>query len=90
MLTALGGPAGNEKEGLLNLLTYIGQYEDDCKVTRVEAVRYNRLILPTLDNVTARVIQSMCSMNKSQMRQLHSCLKVKFGSSVFSTEYKIA
>jgi hypothetical protein len=33
--------------------------------------------------------QSMCNMNKSQMRQLRSCLKAELGLSIFSTEYKV-
>jgi hypothetical protein len=76
MLTVLGGQAVNKKEGLLDLLTYIRQKED-YKVTRVEAVRSNRPILPTLDCVTIRAIQSMSNMNKSQM----SWLNVEMGLS---------
>ncbi len=87
MLTALGGP-GNEKESLLDLLTCIGQNED-YKATWEEAVRSNGLVVPTLDGVATRAIQSMCNMNKSQMKQLRSCLKSELGSSVFSTEYKV-
>jgi hypothetical protein len=87
VLTALGGP-GNEHESLLDLLTYIGQNED-YKATWEEAVRSNGLVLPRLDGVATRAIQSMCNMNKSQMKQLRSCLKTELGSSVFSTEYRI-
>jgi hypothetical protein len=89
VLTALGGP-GNEQESLiLDLLTYIGQ-NDDYKATWEEAIRFNCLALPTLDGVaTKAILQSMCNTNKSQMRQLLSCLKTELGSSVFSTEYKV-
>jgi hypothetical protein len=87
MLMALGG-LGNEHESLLDLLTYIGQNED-YKATWEEAVRSNGLIVPTLDGVATRAIQSMCNMNKSQMKQLRSCLKSELGSSVFCTEYKV-
>jgi hypothetical protein len=87
LLTALGGP-GNERDSLLDLLTYIGQ-DDDYKATWEEAVKSNGLILPTLDAVATKAVQSMCNMNKSQMKQLRSCLKAELGSSVFSTEYKI-
>ena len=86
MLMALGGP-GNEHGSLLDVLNYIGQNED-YKGIWEEAVRLNGLVLPTLDGVAT--IQSMCNMNRSQMKQLHSCLKVELGWSVFSTaEYKI-
>jgi hypothetical protein len=85
VLTALGGP-GNEHESLLDLLTYIGKNED-YKATWEEAVRSNGLVLPRLDSVAFRAIQSMCNMNKSQMKQLRSCLKTELGLSVFSTEY---
>jgi hypothetical protein len=87
MLMALGGP-GNEHESLLDLLTYIGQNED-YRAMWEEAVRSNGLVVPTLDGVATRAIQSMCNMNKSQMKQLRSCLKSELGSSVFSTEYKV-
>jgi hypothetical protein len=87
VLTALGGP-GKEHESLLDLLTYIGQ-NDDYKATWEAAVRMNGLVLPTLDGVATKAVQSMCNMNKSQMKQLRSCLKAELGSSIFSTEYKI-
>jgi hypothetical protein len=87
MLMVLGGP-GNEHESLLDLLTYIGQNED-YRAMWEEAVRSNGLVVPTLDSVATRAIQSMCNMNKSQMKQLRSCLKLELGSSVFSTEYKV-
>ncbi len=87
MLTALGGP-GNNQESLLDLLMYIGQ-EDDYKATWEEAVKSNGLVLPTLDGVATRAIQSTCNMNKSQMRQLRGCLKAELGSTVFSSEFKI-
>jgi hypothetical protein len=87
MLMALGGP-GNEHKSLLDLLTYIGQNEDNRAMWE-EAVRSNGLVVPTLDGVTTRAIQSMCNMNKSQMKQLRSCLKSELGSLVFSTEYKV-
>jgi hypothetical protein len=87
VLTALGG-AGNGNETLLDLLTYIGQTEE-YKATWEEAVRANGLILPGLDGIATKAVQSMCNMNKSQMKQLRSCLKAELGSSVFSTEYKI-
>jgi hypothetical protein len=73
MLTALGG-AGNNQESLLDLLMYIGQ-EDDYKATWEEVVKSNGLVLPTLDALATRAIQSTCNMNKSQMRQLCGCLK---------------
>jgi hypothetical protein len=67
MLTALGDP-GNEKESLLDLLTYIGQNKE-YKAMQVEAVlRFNRFLLHTLDSVTTRAIQSMCNTTKSQQR----------------------
>jgi hypothetical protein len=87
VLTALGG-TGNEHESLLDLLIYIGQ-NDDYKATWEEAVKTNGLVIPTLDGVATKAVQSMCNMNKSQMRQLRSCLKAELGSSVFSTEFKI-
>ena len=87
MLMALGGP-GNEHESLLDLLTYIGQNEDYRAMWK-EAVRSNGLVVPTLVGLATRTIQSMCNMNKSQMKQLRSCLKSELGSSVFSTEYKV-
>jgi hypothetical protein len=87
VLTALGGP-GHERESLLDVLTYIGQNEE-YKATWEEAVRANGLVLPTLDGVATRAVQSMCNMNKSQMKELRSCLKAELGSTVFSTEYKI-
>ncbi len=82
VLTALGG-TGNEHESLLDLLTFIGQ-SDDYKATWEAAVKMNRLVLPTLDGVATKAIQLMCNMNKSQMRQLRSCLKAELGSSVFA------
>jgi hypothetical protein len=87
MLMALGGP-GNEHESLLDLLTYIRQ-DKDYKAMWEEAVRSNGLVVPALDGVATRAIQSMCNMNKSQMKQLRSCLKLELGASVFSTEYKV-
>jgi hypothetical protein len=87
VLTALGGP-GIEHESLLDLLTYIGQ-NDEYKVTWEAAAKMNGLVLPTLDGVATKAVQSMCNMNKSQMKQLRSCLKAELGSTVFSTEYKI-
>jgi hypothetical protein len=87
MLTALGGP-GNEKESLLDLLVYIGQNEE-YKGTWEEAVTSNGLVLPKLDGVATRAIQSTCNMNKSQMRQLRGCLRAELGSPVFSSEYEI-
>jgi hypothetical protein len=87
MLTALGGP-GNEKESLLDLLTCIGQNEE-YNATWEEAVRSNGLVLPSLDGVATRAIQSMCNINKSQMRQLRGCLKSELGSTVFASEFKI-
>jgi hypothetical protein len=87
MLTALGGP-GNEKESLFDLLVYIGQNED-YKTTWEEAVKSNGLVLPKLDGIVTRAIQSTCNMNKSQMRQLRGCLKAELGSAVFCSEYKI-
>jgi hypothetical protein len=60
VLMALGG-LGNEHESLLDdFLTYRGQNED-YKVTWEEAMRSNGLVLPTLDSVATRVIQSMCA-----------------------------
>jgi hypothetical protein len=85
MLTPLGGP-GNEQESLLDLLVYIGQ-NDDFKAIWEEAVRSNGLVLPSLDGVATRAIQSTCNMNKSQMRQLCGCLKAELGSSVFCLEF---
>jgi hypothetical protein len=88
VLTALGGP-GNEHESLLDLLTYIGQ-NNKYKATWEAAARMNRLVLPTLDGFATKAVQSMCNMNKSQMKQLRSCLKAELVSTVFSTtEYKI-
>ncbi len=84
---ALGGP-DNIQESLLDLLTYIGQNED-YKATWEEAVRPNGLVLPSLDGVATRAIQSMCNINKSQMRQLRGCLKSELGSTVFASEFKI-
>jgi hypothetical protein len=76
MLTALRGPGSNQ-ESLLD------------KATWEEAVKSNGLVLPTLNGVTTRAIQSTCNMNKSQMRQLSGCLKAKLGTMVFSSEFKI-
>jgi hypothetical protein len=87
VLTALGGGV-NQQETLLDLLTYIGQVEE-YKDTWEEAVRASGLVLPALDGVATKAIQSMCNMNKSQMRQLRRCFKAELGSSMFSTEYKI-
>jgi hypothetical protein len=87
MLMALGG-LGNEHENLLDLLMYIGQNQDYSAMWE-EAVRSNGLVLPTLDGVATRAIQSMCNMNKSQMKQLRSCLKLELDSLVFSTGYKV-
>jgi hypothetical protein len=88
VLTALGGP-GNQHASLLDLLTYIG-HNDNYKAISEEAVRSNGLVLPALDGVATKAVQSMCNMNKkSQMRQLRSCLKAELGSSVVSTKYKI-
>jgi hypothetical protein len=75
MLMALGGP-GNEHECLLDLLTYIGQNED-YRAMWEEAVRSNGLVVPTLDGVATMAIQSMCNMNKSQMKQLKALLEVR-------------
>jgi hypothetical protein len=87
MLTSRGGP-GNNQESLLDLFMYIGQ-KDNCNTTWEEAVKSNGLVLPTLDGVVTRAIQSTCNMNKSQMRQLRGCLKAELGSTVFSSEFKI-
>jgi hypothetical protein len=84
---ALGGP-DNIQESLLDLLTYIGQNED-YKATWEEAVKANGLIVPVLDGVATKAVQSMCNMNKSQMRQLRSCLKAEVGSSIFCSEFKV-
>ncbi len=87
VLTALGGP-GKEHESLLDLLTYIGQNNDN-KAAWEAAVRMNLLVLPTLDGISTKAVQSMSNMKKSQMKQLRSCLKAELGSLVFSMEYKI-
>jgi hypothetical protein len=68
LLTALGGP-GNEHDSLLDLLSYIGQNET-YKETWQEAVRLNGLIVPALDGVATKAVQSMCNLNQSQMKQL--------------------
>jgi hypothetical protein len=88
VLRALGGPGGNQQETLLDLLSYIGQ-DEEHKQTWELAVRASGLVLPALDGVATKAIQSMCNMNKSQMKQLRRCLKAELGSSIFSTEYKI-
>jgi hypothetical protein len=88
VLTALGSPANKLESSLPDLLAYIGQNEE-YKATWEEGVRANGLILPVLDGVASKAIQSMCNMNKSQMKQLRSCLKVELGSTIFSLEYKI-
>jgi hypothetical protein len=87
MIMALGGP-GNEHESLLDLLMYIRQNKD-YRAMWEEAVRSNGLVVPTLDAIATRAVQSMCNMNKSQMKQLRSCLKSELGSLVFSTKYKV-
>jgi hypothetical protein len=87
VLTALGGPR-SKHESLLDLLTYIGQ-NDNYKAMWEEVARSNGLILLILDSVATKAIQSMCNMNKPQMRQFPSCLKAELGLLVFSTEYKI-
>jgi hypothetical protein len=88
MLMALGG-LGNNQESLLDLLMCMGQ-EDDYKATCwEEAVKSNGLVLPTLDGVATRAIQSTCIMSKSQMRQLRGCPKAELGSTIFSSEFKI-
>jgi hypothetical protein len=86
VLTALGGP-DNKLESLLDLLIYTGQNEE-YKATWEETVRANGLILPVLDGVASKAIQSMCNMNKSQMKQPCSCLKAELGSTILSLEYK--
>jgi hypothetical protein len=73
---------------LLDLLTYIGQHKD-YKVTWEVAARTNGLVLPTLDGVATKAVQSIRNLNKSQMKQLRSCLKAELGLMMFSTEYKI-
>jgi hypothetical protein len=60
------------------------------KATWEEAVRANGLILPGIDGVATKATASMCNMNKSQMKQLRSCLKAELGSLVFSAECQIA
>jgi hypothetical protein len=85
MLMALGGP-GNEHESLLDLLTYIRQNKD-YRAMWEEAVRSNGLVVPTLDGIATRAVQSMCNMNKSQMKQLRSCLKV--GTGVIGLSYQV-
>jgi hypothetical protein len=75
VLTALGGP-DNFHESLLDLLTCVAQNEE-CKATWEEAVRANGLIVPVLDAVSTKAVQSLCNMNKSQMKQLRSCLKTE-------------
>jgi hypothetical protein len=82
VLTALGGPGNEHAESLLYVLMYIGQNKE-YKSTWEEAVRLNGLVLPTLDGVATRAIQFMCNMNKSQIKLLHSYLKVESGSTVF-------
>jgi hypothetical protein len=63
VLMGLGGP-GDERESLLHhVLTYIGQNEE-YKARWEEAVQLNRLVLPTLDGVATRAVQSMCNMQK--------------------------
>jgi hypothetical protein len=42
-----------------------------------------------LDGVATKAVQLTCNMNKYQMKELRSCLKVDLGSMVFSIEYKI-
>jgi hypothetical protein len=88
MLSLFGGPPGNEKQSLLDLLVYIGQ-NDEYKTAQEEAVKSNGLVLPKLNGVATSAIQSTCNMNKSQMRQLRGCLKAELGSAVFCSEYKI-
>jgi hypothetical protein len=87
VLTALGGP-DNFYESLLDLLTYVAQNEE-CKATWEEAARANGLIVPVLDAVSTKAVQSLCDMNKSQMKQLRSCLKTELGLSMFCTECRI-
>ena len=87
MLMSLRG-AGNNQESLLDLLMYISK-DDDYEATWEEVIKSNGLVLPTLDGVVTRAIQSTCNMNKLQMRQHCGCLKAELGSSVFSSEFKI-
>jgi hypothetical protein len=77
MLMTLGGP-GNEHKSVLDLLAYIG-VNKVYKAIWQEAVRSNELLVPTFDGVTTQAMQSMCNMNKSQMKQLRDCSKSKLG-----------
>jgi hypothetical protein len=79
---ANGSQGGRQQE---RKLVYIRQ-NDDYKATWEEAVRSNGLVLPKLDDVATRAIQSTCNMNKSQMRQLWGCLKAELGSAVFCSD----
>jgi hypothetical protein len=62
---------------LPDMLTALGGpgNEHDCLLV----LRSNGLILPTLDGVATKAIQSMCNMNKSQMKQLQSSPRAENG-----------
>jgi hypothetical protein len=89
VLTALGG-LGTEKETLVDLLTHIGckeEYSDAWK----EAVRLNgHILVPRLGATATFAVQSVCNMNQMQMKSIRRCLCAETGSSIFSTEMKIA
>ncbi len=65
----------------------VGSYM--CIRDRAEAVRSNGLILPTFDGVTTFAIQSLCNMNKTQMKCLRRCLISELGVPIFCTEFRI-
>ena len=87
MLEAMGGP-GHEEENLLNLLLYVGRFDTYQNVWEA-AVEMNGVPMPKLDGVTTFAVQSMCNLNKTQMRMLLRCLRAEIGSPLFSTEFSI-
>ena len=87
MLEAIGGP-GRHDDSLLNMLLFIGQSETYKHVWDA-AVETNGVPIPKMDETTTFAVQSMCNMNKTQMRMLRRCLRAEIGSTLFSTEHSI-
>ena len=88
-LFALGGCCTDEQdedETLLDLLCFSAKSNRDIWE---KAVGLNGFVLPEIDPVDTRAVQSMCNMNQNQMKMMRSCLRILVGSSLFATEHKV-
>ena len=92
LLFALSGGGSEEEEQhtLLNFLLTCVSLSEEFKDTYDDAIKYNGYKLPKIDGVATKAIQSLCNINRKQMSTLSSCLKMKIGECIFSSEHKIS